>query len=242
MLQLIIYSMTAGLATLAGALAVLARGPLARKTIARLMGFGSGVLASAAFLHLVPGSVERSPLAAGWAMLASLLLFIGIEHVVVVRAHPHRAHHEISSVETIGLVGFIALAVHSLVDGLAIAVGFRASPELGLAASAAVIAHEVPEGVTSVSLFSAAGYSRRLTLGLASIVAMATPGGAFVAWFWTAGIGDQTLAFLLGLAAGSFIYVAAADILPRLHEERDIPAFLYLLLGVAIPVAVLFLE
>ena len=242
MTQLLIYSITAGLATLGGAVAVLARGPLERKTITRLMGFGSGVLVGAAFLHLIPGSVERSPLAAGWGMLISLLLFIGIEHVVVVRAHPHRAHHEISSVETIGLVGFIALAVHSLVDGLAIAVGFRASPELGLAASAAVIAHEVPEGVTSVSLFSAAGYSRGLILVLASIIALATPAGAFVSWFWTAGIGDQTLAFLLGLAAGSFIYVAAADILPRLHEERDRPAFLYLLLGTAIPVAVLFLD
>ena len=242
MLQLIVYSMTAGTATLAGALAVMARRELPRLTIARLMGFGSGVLISAAFLHLIPGSVERSPVAASWAMLASLLLFIAIEHVVVTRAHPHPAHHRIAAVETIGLVSFVALSIHSLVDGLAIAVGLRASPELGLAAAIAVISHEVPEGITSVSLFAAAGYTRRLTLTLASVVAFATPGGALASWFWTAGVTEQTLAALLGFAAGSFIYVAAADILPRLHEERDFPSFLYLLLGTAIPVGMLFLE
>lgn len=239
MVQLIIYSMTAGIATLAGALVVIARGALSRWTVDRLMGFGSGVLAGAAFLHLIPGSVERAPLAAGWAMLASLLLFIAIEQFVHARVEHH---HHVHGIHVVGVMGFTALFVHSLVDGLAIAAGFRASRELGLAAAAAVIAHEVPEGITSVSLFSAAGYTRRLTLLLASLVAFATPGGALVSWFWTAGIGEGTLAALLGFAAGSFIYVAAADILPRLHEERDIPAFLYLLLGTGIPVLLLLLE
>lgn len=242
MVQLIIYSLGAGIATLMGALVVLAKGELSSHTITRLLGFGSGALIGAAFLHLIPGAVERTPIGAGWALLCGLLLFIAIEHIVVVRAHPHPQHHRIDRAETIGLVGFTALLVHSLVDGLAIAAGFRASPELGLAAAIAVIAHEVPEGVTSVSLFSSAGYDRRLTLLLAAAVAIATPGGALISWYWTAHISQETLAVLLAFAAGSFIYVATADILPRLHEERDRPAFLYLLLGVAIPAALLFLE
>ncbi len=242
MVQLIAYSMTAGIATLAGALVILARGPLERKTVARMMGFGSGVLTGAAFLHLIPSSVERSPIIAGLAMLTSFLIFIAIEHVVVIRAHPHVEHHPIGRVEAIGVVGFIALTVHSLVDGLAIAVGFRVSQEIGLAAAVAVIAHEVPEGITSVSVFTAAEYRRRLVLILSIIVAMATPAAAIVSWFWTKGITQEALAFLLAFAAGSFIYVPAADILPRLHEERDIPSFLYLLLGVAIPAALLFWE
>lgn len=232
--------MTAGIATLLGALAVLARGELSRQTIDRLMGFGSGVLISAAFLHLIPGAIERAPLTAGWAMLASLLLFIAIEQFVHARAEHH--HHHVHGIAVVGVMGFTALFIHSLVDGLAIAAGFRVSQELGLAASLAVIAHEVPEGITSVSMFAAAGYTRRLNLLLASLVALATPGGAIISWFWTSGIGEKSLVALLGFAAGSFIYVATADILPRLHEERDIPAFFYLLLGVSIPAMLLFLE
>ena len=81
-----------------------------------------------------------------------------------------------------------------------------------------------------------------MTLLLSTLVAVATPVGAFGVWFWTKGVSEITLAVLLGIAAGSFIYVATADILPRLHEEQDKPSFLYLLLGVAIPVALLFLE
>ena len=240
MLQLIIYSLAAGIATFAGALAILARKQLSPQTITRLMGFGSGVLAGAAFLHLVPGSIELAPFAASWAMLASLLLFIAIEQFVHARAVHH--HHHVHDAGVVGIMGFIALSVHSLIDGLAITAGFRTSQELGLAAAVAVIGHEVPEGVTSVSMFTAAGYTRRLTLLLASVVAFATPGGAIVSWFWTAGVGEPALAVLLGFAAGSFIYVATADILPRLHEMRDIPAFLYLLLGAVIPMLLLLLE
>ncbi len=239
MAQLIIYSLGAGIATLAGALVVLARGHLADKTITRLMGFGSGVLISAAVLHLIPGSVERAPAAAGWALLLGLLVFIAIEQFV----HSRACHdHQHCPVGTVGLMAFAALFVHSLVDGLALTAGFRASEGLGLVAALAVIAHEVPEGITSVSLFEAARYDRRLTLLLAAAVALATPTGAIASWFWTEHISSEALAVLLSFAAGSFIYVATADILPRLHGEQDRPAFLYLLLGVAVPAALLFLE
>lgn len=239
MAQLIIYSLGAGFATLAGALAVLAKGHLADRTITRLMGFGSGVLIGAAFLHLIPNSVERASMAAGWALLIGLLLFIAIEQFV----HSRSCHdHQHCPVGTVGITAFTALFVHSLVDGLALTAAFRTSHGLGLVAALAVIAHEVPEGITSVSLFRAARYSRKLTFALAGLVALATPAGAIASWFWTEHISQQTLSVLLAFAAGSFIYVATADILPRLHGEQDKPAFLYLLLGVAVPVALLLLE
>lgn len=239
MVQLTIYSLGAGIATLIGALAVLARGQMPRRTITRLMGFGSGVLIGTAFLHLMPGSIERAAIPAGWAMLGSFLVFIAIEQFVHSRSC---SNHSTCKVGVIGTMAFVALTVHSLVDGVAIAAGLRVSSALGLTAAIAVIAHEVPEGVTSVSMFTAAGYRRGLTLLLSTLVAVATPIGAFGAWFWTRGVSEITLAVLLGIAAGSFIYVATADILPRLHEEQDKPSFLYLLLGVAIPVALLFVE
>lgn len=239
MVLLAIYSLIAGVATFAGALVILALRELSRRTVTRLMGFGSGVLVATASLHLIPGSVEMSPLAAGWALLISFLLFMGVEQFVHSRSCLHYGECKVG---VIGTMAFVALFIHSLVDGLAIAAGLRASPELGLATAAAVIAHEVPEGITSVSLFRAAGYTGRLTFGLASAVAFATPAGAFAAWHWTAGVTDPVLAMLLAFAAGSFIYVAAADILPRLHEEQDVPAFLYLMLGVMAPVMVLLME
>lgn len=239
MFPLVFYALTAGLATFVGAAAVLIRREMARHTLTRLMGFGSGVLISAAFLHLIPESLERSAAAGAWGMLLSMLLFIAIEQFVHARTCQH---HGECTVEVVGVMAFTALFVHSLVDGLAIAAGLRASPELGLTMTIAVIAHEVPEGTTSVSLFRAAGYSRGRTFLLASLVAFATPFGAFAAWFWTAGIGEAALGALLGFAAGSFIYVATADILPRLHEEQDIPAFVYILVGAVIPMLLLFLD
>lgn len=239
MVLLIIYGLGAGLATLAGALAVLARRELPARTVTRLMGFGSGVLIGTAFLHLIPESIETAPGGAAWALLVGLLVFIAIEQFVHSRSCPE---HTTCKFGVIGTMAFIALTVHSLVDGVAIAASLRVSSVLGLTTALAVVAHEVPEGITAVSMFTASGYNRRLTLALASVVALATPFGAFAAWHWTTGVSETVLAVLLGIAAGSFIYVATADILPRLHEEQDKPSFLYLLLGVAIPVALLLLE
>jgi zinc transporter ZupT len=42
------------------------------------------------------------------------------------------------------------------------------------------------------------------------------------------------LALILGLSAGSFVYIGASDILPRLHQERSLPVFCLLVLGVAV--------
>lgn len=238
MTQIVVYSLAAGIATLAGAAAILSLGRLSRKTTSRLMGFGSGVLAAAAFLHLIPDSVEMSPSRAGWALLVGLLFFIAVEQFVHTRTWEHHHH----PADVVGVMGFIALFIHSLVDGLAITVGFRASHELGLVTAVAVIAHEVPEGITSVSLFRTAGYAPKIVFLLALLVAVATPGAALISWFSTSEISSDTLAILLAFAASSFIYVATADILPRLHEQRDIPSFLYLLLGVLIPVVLTLIE
>ncbi|MHB0913777.1 MAG: ZIP family metal transporter [Armatimonadota bacterium] len=240
MLQLTLYSVLAGAATLAGAIAVLLRRTLSGKVVLVLMGFGAGVLLSAAFLHLIPDAALLSANRTAWALLGSFLAFYAIEQGVSARLHVHEL--ETHYVGRVGVMAFIALFIHSLVDGLGIASTLRISPELGFTTALAVVAHEVPEGIVSVALFTAGGFNRRLVFGLAAGVALATPLGAFASWFWTAGLAPSALAALIGVAAGSFLYVAAVDLLPVLHEKRDPAAFAALLAGVAVPIALLFIE
>ena len=65
------------------------------------------------------------------------------------------------------------------------------------------------------------------------IVALATPLGALLS-SPAAGLGTLppvVEASLLGFAAGSFIYVAAADMMPRLHRHGDTGGVLYFAAG-----------
>ena len=54
----------------------------------------------------------------------------------------------------------ISIAAESLIDGLAIAVGFRVAPALGLLIALAVFAHELSRGLTTTVIMQKAGYSR----------------------------------------------------------------------------------
>ena len=65
-----------------------------------------------------------------------------------------------------------------------------------------------------------AGYGRKKSLVFSLVVALATPLGALIAYAGVTGFTGSLLALLLGVAAGSFLYVGTADILPQLHREQ----------------------
>lgn len=79
-----------------------------------------------------------------------------------------------------------------------------------------------------------AGYGRQRAFLLSLVVALATPLGAVTAFAGVVGIADSLLALLLGVAAGSFLYVGATDILPQLHRQQVRGAFALFLAGVGL--------
>ncbi|MBI4450033.1 ZIP family metal transporter [Candidatus Uhrbacteria bacterium] len=236
----ILFGIIAGIATLLGMWIVLAREQWARRNSVYLIAFSIGVLLAASFTEIIPESLELHPHA--------LLIVLGTFFVFYVLEHSVIAHHHLVSDEGRGTrdeghvpiekMAFVGLAVHSLVDGLAIGAGFEVSPALGILTTLAVILHEVPEGITTLSLFLHANYPRRRAILFTSIVALATPIGAIATTFIPALRGTAMLGALLAVAGGSFLYVAAADLIPETHRAKHIPAILLMLLGIMVPIIV----
>lgn len=73
------------------------------------------------------------------------------------------------------------------------------------------------------------GYGRKKALLLNGLSACATVPGAVIAYFW---LGDTQNAVpcMLALSAASFIYIAAADLIPSLHRQVTAAASLRQLL------------
>lgn len=213
-----LYSLLAGTATVMGSLFVLYRAGNKRINLYGLMAFAAGVLLGAAFLHLIPEAMEQAGRPAAWGLVIGFAAFFALEQVTFSHACPEYCQD--CRVHPMGLVAFAALSLHSLVDGLALAAGFGVSTGLGVSAAFAVIIHEIPEGLSMTSIALTAGYSRKKALVLSLVVALATPLGAMIAYAGVTGIAEPLLALLLGVAAGSFLYVGAADILPQLHREQ----------------------
>ncbi len=232
MQQVFLFSLLAGTATVIGSLFVLYRAGGGRANLYRLMAFASGVLLGAAFVHLVPEAIERGSHPAAWGLVIGFVAFFALEQVTFSHACPE--YCEDCPVHPVGLVAFAALTLHSLVDGLVLAAGFGASAGLGLVAAFAVIVHEIPEGLSMAAIALGAGYGRQQAFLLSLVVALATPLGAAAAYAGVVGIADSLLALLLGVAAGSFLYVGATDILPQLHRQQERGAFALFLAGVGL--------
>jgi zinc and cadmium transporter len=185
-----------------------------------LISYAVGTLLGVALLALLPEALAQiEPNAALGTLLAGVLAFFLLEKLVIWR-HCHSAHEcEVHTSSAASLV-IVGDAFHTFVDGAVIAAAVVTSVPLGITTAIAVAAHEIPQEVGDVAILLRAGYSRRrafilnLTAGLGGILGAV---GMLVA--------SQTvpalLPYVLSFAAGSFLYVAMADLIPDLHRGLD---------------------
>ncbi|HRY30240.1 MAG TPA: ZIP family metal transporter [Elusimicrobiota bacterium] len=227
------FSLISVFATLGGGWLLLGRKEWTLKYLWRFLAFGSGVIFGITFLHLIPESWRLDSRWGAGSLLVAFVTFYALEEFVV-------AHHACGELtedcheHKFGYGALVALFLHSLSDGLAMAFSFLSSTALGVGVSTAVIVHKFSDGMTLSSLFLNQGFSRKKIWALTSVLSIATPLGLMIGLSATGLITPTVLAVLLGLAAGSFLYVAMADILPRLHHNKDIHSWILFLVGIGL--------
>jgi zinc and cadmium transporter len=185
--------------------------------------FGAGALLAAAFFGTLPEAIEGSDV--HQAMLYALggfLAFFILERLL--GWFHHHEHHHHKSVHgpkdnpTHQWLVIIGDTLHNAIDGVAIGAAFLVNPAAGIGTAIAVAAHEIPQEIGDFSILLGKGMRPRrvITVNLLSALAtVVTALGTFV-------IGHaQGLnpAPLLAIAAGFFIYIAASDIIPEIHEK-----------------------
>ena len=179
-----------------------------RERLSQMSAAGTGVLLGAALLTMLPSALDAAPRGAQYvaAGYLALLLFRRIG------GHQHGDSREAEAARA----AFSGLLLHSLLDGAALGVAARTDPRLGLVAFAAVFLHKVPEGFSMAAVVLAAGGARRLALLAAGAVGAATVVGALLTAGGTGG--SLSHGALLGIAAGSLLYVATSDMVPTVEE------------------------
>ena len=109
-------------------------------------------------------------------------------------------------------------SVHCFGDGMLIASAFIADTRLGVIASLAVLAHEVPHHMGDLIVLRAGASNRRAALLKVSMAGAVTAIGG-VAGFWLVEQLQDYLPFFLVAASSSFVYVALADLIPQLQTR-----------------------
>lgn len=229
LLNAALFGGLAGSATILGILSVLYFEDAAKRYSPLLVALAAGVLLGAAFFRLMPEAEEHFA-GAHAVVLIGMLGFYVLENRFLI--HMCEEDEE-CDLHTVGFMAVLGIGFHSLIDGVAIGAGFRVEEALGVLTAVAVIFHEYPEGVIAYGLLLT-GTSKRTALLLATGVALATPAGAVLTYLYAPALGESGLGVLLALAAGSFIYVGASDLMPRTHESRGNLEAALVLVGVLI--------
>jgi len=212
---------------------------LKEKTLDRillfLVAFSAGALLGGAFFHLLPEAIEKTGEANVLKVFSSLLVgfcaFFILEHFINWH-HCHKTHHSISAFSYLIL---ISDGVHNLIDGLIIAVSFVFSVPLGIATTLAVAFHEIPQEIGDFGVLLYGGFKRLRALTFNFLSGLIAVAGGLIGFFLFEKIGEATI-YLLPFAAGNFIYIASADLIPEIKQKcpirKSLPHFFAFLLGI----------
>lgn len=215
-----LYALVTSAATLTGgALPMYTRLRLVEQRY--MVGFAGGAMVAIALFDLIPEMGAHNSI----ALLLGFFSIYLLEKLVMIHACGE-AECE-AEAHSIGWTALIGIAAESLIDGVAIAVGFRAAPALGLLIALAVFAHEVPRGLTTTVIMQEAGYSRRRVWAALAVDAGFAPLGVLIAGLIPASFFD----WLIGFTAGVFLYVGASDLLPEAHRRFNLRVVLSTLSG-----------
>jgi zinc and cadmium transporter len=181
-----------------------------------LLSYATGALLAAACLGMIPAALALAPArTVTSSVLAGFVLFFVLEKIVLWR----HCHADDCAVHTRAApLILIGDAFHNFVDGAVMATAFHTALPLGTAAALAVILHEIPQEMGDLAILLESGYRRRRALALNLLSAAATLPGALTAHFYLAATRD-IMVHVLALGAASFIYIAAADLIPGLHRQ-----------------------
>lgn len=188
------------------------------KAILVTMPFGAGALLAAAFFDLLPESFDLLTVKTGLLFcLIGFTVFFLLERFAgwFHHHHEHQAGHQNAQQRVLIVIGDL---IHNMIDGAAIAASFIVSVPTGIITSLAVSTHEIPKELGTFAMLMDRGWKNKTVLFANILTAIGTLLTAFVVFQ----LGYNVESFIgpaLGLTAGFFIYVAASDIVPDIHEQ-----------------------
>jgi zinc transporter ZupT len=225
-----------GLAVAGGAASAMAG--VSHKRLCGMISLAAGTLMGVTVFTILPEAYSVLPvwellLALGTGYIVFHLISKYVFHVCPACAASHfdeATTHRFSEIAS-GLV--IALAIHSTLDGLALAAGHQCGGHdhdhshahgIDLSLVLAICIHKVPEGLALGALLLGAGFKKgTAVMWVAAVEATTLLGGALGIWLLP-GISAQWLNAVLAHVGGGFIYLAVHAVFGELvkHDKKTV--------------------
>lgn len=234
--HVLLFSLIGGLFSLIGGALLLRNKRTATQLAKYSTPFAAGALLAASFFDLLPEAIELTPdgSATRW-VLGGILAFFLLEHFLR-WFHHHHDDKEDAKHTTAPLI-IVGDSIHNFIDGIAIGAAFLVNVPTGIVAAIAVAAHEIPQEIGDFGILLKFGLAKKKILLINIITALMSSAGALLT-FWVGNKTSLPIGVLLAVTAGMFIYIAASDLIPSIHQDAKDHAkglaALLLILGVLV--------
>jgi len=243
LLQIIAATTVISLIAFVGILTFFLRKELLERALLILVALSTGALLGGAFLHLIPETIAQ--LGGGIDIFLVLLLGFSIFFILEQFLQWHHHHSAVHGAKPFSYLILISDGVHNFIDGLIIAASFVTSYQIGIVTTLAVALHEIPQELGDFGVLVYGGFSRKRALIFNFISALTAIVGG-IAGYFAYSIMHDYIVYLLPFAAGNFIYIAAADLIPEIKHQinlrRSLVHFAVFLVGIGIMLVVKFIH
>jgi len=219
LVDILILSTLAGLATGLGGLIAIAKKP-GKRLLGFLMGLAAGIMITLSFLGLMSEALKISGLQlAALGFVAGSLLMFALDFLL-----PHRFF----SVDEKGVINgrilrsgilmAIGISLHNFPEGIAVASSYTYLPKLGFVVAVAMALHNIPEGMAISMPVYIGGASRSVAFRLALVSGLIEPLGALLASLFL----ERSLSLIpfgLSFAGGVMVFVTLDELVPVAHEH-----------------------
>ncbi|MEM4270709.1 MAG: ZIP family metal transporter [Candidatus Pacearchaeota archaeon] len=184
-----------------------------------LVGFAAGTLLTGAFFHLFQESLEKIEYSLSAVLLITGFILFFIFEILL---HWHHCEEE-GKCKARNKKAFVSLilfgdGLHNFIDGIVIAASFLISIPFGIVSTFLIISHEVPQEIGDFGVLVYGGLKRKEAL-FWNFVSQATCILGGILGYFVSSLIDIAV-YLLPIAAGGFIYIAASDLIPELQKEK----------------------
>lgn len=196
-----------------------------------IIAFSAGIFAVVTY-DLLLESFEFSP-GKAWTVFSVLIGFFIFQFIE--KIFPEIHHHEEDDEHCLHSKRKVIWgdALHNLGDGILLALAFAVDLKVGLVAALGIFIHEFIQELSEFSILKLSGLSTKRALFINFLVSVTIIPGVFLGMY-IGGI-QSYVGVLFGLAAGSFLHLVFADLVPHsiANSKKDKKYFTYLFLIIA---------
>lgn len=205
--KILLFSILAGISTTLGAILLFIKKDFTYKSLAVFLGLASGVMVAVVLFDMMPSALITNYKKALLGLILGIIILVFIDKFLF-------KYKSSDSLLGLGYLIMLAIAMHDLPEGMAIALGDELKGRTGMVIALGIGIHNIPEGMAIAAPLLMARMSRLKIVKQTLLVGLITPIGTIIGKY-AVKIVPGLLPLLLGLASGIMIYLVFFQLWPE---------------------------